>query len=414
MSEFQELIKSFSKSRGYVRDFLIYGFKSRDDFSVKSGRTYDNERRRIESWLSEYIRTDYSPHGKTFSLALDSHLLDINPLYRVWKSKSFTANDIMLHFFFLDVFRNKASYTAEELTNRILDEYHVLFESQLVRKKANEYVREGILSAQKNGRKLFYSMLPSAEEAIGAVLTQLLNAVRFFQLAAPLGFVGSTILDSQKTGNGLFLVKHGYYGFTLEDEVLFLLLKAIKEQRTVCVMVRSTKNGHEETVSIAPMKIFVSTRTGRRFLCGYQSRNRRFTTLRLDHIQTVRLAEPFAAFSYYREKLRQNLPSCFGVSFGNSREPDTIRLTLTIREGVEDYILHRLRREGHGGTVTHTGKDTYVYEITVFDGNEMMPWIKTFVGRILSFESNNPELRNKFYLDICAMAKMYGIQEYKK
>ena len=39
MSEFQELIKSFRKSRNYVRDFLVYGFKSRDDFSVKSGRT---------------------------------------------------------------------------------------------------------------------------------------------------------------------------------------------------------------------------------------------------------------------------------------------------------------------------------------------------------------------------------------
>ena len=43
MSEYQELIKSFQKSRNYVRDFLIYGFKSREDFSYKSGRTYDNK-----------------------------------------------------------------------------------------------------------------------------------------------------------------------------------------------------------------------------------------------------------------------------------------------------------------------------------------------------------------------------------
>lgn len=217
MSDFQELIKSFSKSRNYVRDFLIYGFKARDDFSVKSGRTYDNERRRIESWLSEYIRTDYGPHGKTVSLALDSSLLDINPLYRVWKSKSFTANDIMLHFFFLDLFRNGNAYTAEELTNRILDDYNVVFESQLVRKKANEYVQEGVLTSVKEGRRLFYRIMPAAKDAIPDILPQLLNAVRFFQLAAPFGFIGSTILDNQQTGNGLFLVKHGYYGFTLED-----------------------------------------------------------------------------------------------------------------------------------------------------------------------------------------------------
>ena len=136
MSEYQELIKNIQKSRNYVRDFLIYGFKSREDFSAKSGRTYDNERRRIESWLSEYIRTDYGPQGKTLSLALDSNLLHTNPLYRVWKSRSFTSNDLMLHFFFLDLFRDGSFCTAEELTDQILKRYDVLFESQLIRKKA--------------------------------------------------------------------------------------------------------------------------------------------------------------------------------------------------------------------------------------------------------------------------------------
>lgn len=45
MSEFRELIKSFSKSREYIRDFFVYGFKTRDEFGgwragflVMSGR----------------------------------------------------------------------------------------------------------------------------------------------------------------------------------------------------------------------------------------------------------------------------------------------------------------------------------------------------------------------------------------
>ena len=70
MSEFQELVKSFSKSREYVRDFFVYGFKTRDDFSDKSGRTYDNERRRIESWLSEYIHSDYTKNVRIISRGL--------------------------------------------------------------------------------------------------------------------------------------------------------------------------------------------------------------------------------------------------------------------------------------------------------------------------------------------------------
>lgn len=51
MQEFHELIKNFDKIRDYMRQFYVYGFKVRSDFDAKSARTYDNERRRIESWL---------------------------------------------------------------------------------------------------------------------------------------------------------------------------------------------------------------------------------------------------------------------------------------------------------------------------------------------------------------------------
>ena len=45
---FSELVKSFEKIRGYMREFYVYGFRTRSGFSGKSGRTYDNERRRLE------------------------------------------------------------------------------------------------------------------------------------------------------------------------------------------------------------------------------------------------------------------------------------------------------------------------------------------------------------------------------
>jgi len=58
MSEFQELVKNFDRVRDYIRQFFIYGFKSRNEFDQKSGRTYDNERRRTESWLSAYTHSN--------------------------------------------------------------------------------------------------------------------------------------------------------------------------------------------------------------------------------------------------------------------------------------------------------------------------------------------------------------------
>ena len=103
MAEFQELIKNFDRIRDYMRQFFVYGYKSRSDYGEKSSRTYDNERRRIESWLSGYTQSAYAQKEKHVYISVDSKTIPQNPLYAAWKSKSFTDNDILLHFFLLDL-----------------------------------------------------------------------------------------------------------------------------------------------------------------------------------------------------------------------------------------------------------------------------------------------------------------------
>lgn len=48
---YTELIKNFNRTRDYMREFYVYGFKSREEYNKKSARSYDDERRRVESWL---------------------------------------------------------------------------------------------------------------------------------------------------------------------------------------------------------------------------------------------------------------------------------------------------------------------------------------------------------------------------
>ena len=72
MSEYNELIKNFGRIRDYMRDFFVFGFKTRSDFSYKSKRTYDNERRRVENYLGDFLRWDYSNSGKRVFLSVDS------------------------------------------------------------------------------------------------------------------------------------------------------------------------------------------------------------------------------------------------------------------------------------------------------------------------------------------------------
>ncbi len=37
-----------------MREFYVYGFKSRTEYDAKSARSYDDERRRLESWLGDH------------------------------------------------------------------------------------------------------------------------------------------------------------------------------------------------------------------------------------------------------------------------------------------------------------------------------------------------------------------------
>lgn len=410
MSEFKELIKSFPKTREYVRDFFVYGFKTREEFKEKSPRTYDNERRRIESWLSGFVNRDYTAKGKNISLAIDSNLLDTNPLYRVWKTKSFTDNDIMLHFFLLDFLSAEKGRTIEAITDGILDKYTVFFDAQTVRRKCNAYVKEGLLRREKQGRDMLYMKNPDFQSIL-ADFSLLKDAVKYYQLSAPLGIVGNTILDTVSEENKTFRVKHSFFVHTLEDEVLLPILDAMQRQYSVKLLIKGTKSGRESTRTGVPLQIFTSTRTGRRFLCLYSMKTARFTTVRMDAVKSLQLLEPVKDYDTLREALKRNHPYIWGVSFQNDGRSHTewVKLTLHIQEDREAFILERLKREGKGGIINQIAPDTYTYEKEVFDSNEMLPWIRTFTGRILDIECSSSRLKARFLSDMEAMYQLYNI-----
>ena len=119
---YSELIKNFERIRDYMREFYVYGFKSRSEYDAKSARSYDNERRRIESWLGRYMSFHQDRGGKSVFLSVDSRSIPYNPLYRAFKAKSFTNKDITLHFYILDILADGAALTAGEIVDRISED----------------------------------------------------------------------------------------------------------------------------------------------------------------------------------------------------------------------------------------------------------------------------------------------------
>ena len=410
MSDFQELIKSFPKTREYVRDFFVYGFKTRDEFKDKSPRTYDNERRRLESWLSPYVRKDYVTNGSNISLAIDSNLLDTNPLFQVWKTKSFTDNDIVLHFLILDLLQDGKKMTAEEIADSLLSDYESFFDVQIVRRKCNAYAKEGLLQKEKIGKAVFFfldntlAVWIKSNEAI-------LDALSFYQMAGVFGIIGNEISEQFDYPNRSFRVKHNFFVHTLEDEILFALLDAMNNQMSVELTMKGSKSQVMSTSRCIPLQIFVSTRSGRRFLCAYTQRNKRFTCLRLDSIKNITLLTRSEEYDTLLNKLNQNRGKLWGVSFQNEGKHflDKLTMTLQILEPAENYILTRLKQEGRNGTVTKTAPNTYQYEVETFDCNELLPWIRTFTGRILSLECSDKSVESCFYRDLQDMYRIYYI-----
>lgn len=193
---YSELIKNFANIRDYISQFYIYGFKSRKEYDSKSARSYDNERRRIESWLGDYMSFAKGADGKNIFLSVDSRQITYNPLYKAFKAKSFTDRDIMLHFYILDILRDGEGFSSKDIADIISAEYLPMFEDikecdeSTIRKKLCEYEKAGLITAEKQGKKKLYKRSTSNID-----LTDCHDAISFFSEADPLGVVGSYLLD---------------------------------------------------------------------------------------------------------------------------------------------------------------------------------------------------------------------------
>jgi DNA-binding transcriptional ArsR family regulator len=201
---YSELIKNFERIRDYMRQFYVYGFRSRNDYDAKSARSYDNERRRIESWLGEYMEFRQDKDGKRMFISVDSRSAPENPLYKAFKAKSFTNNDIAFHFYILDTLHDGEKYTVSQIMEQFTSytdrlENPLVIDESTVRKKLKEYTNLGIIRAEKYGRELIYSLPEKID------LAPFENAVSFFSEENPLGVIGSFILD--KTENKLIFIE---------------------------------------------------------------------------------------------------------------------------------------------------------------------------------------------------------------
>ena len=415
MSSYSELIKNFEKIRAYMRDFYVYGFKSRDDYQKKSARSYDDERRRLESWLGDHMSFMRTPEGKNVFISIDSRTIRHNPLYNAWKAKSFTDGDITLHFILFDILHDPSvKRTIAELLQEIDTKYlagfetPMMFDESTIRKKLKEYCEAGIVMAEKEGRKVYY------RRTDGTSISNLNDVLHYFSEVAPCGVIGSFILDKEVSDTDAFTFKHHYITGAIDSGVLAALFAAMREKRAVTVTNMSRKKDMPRRIRIIPLRVLISVQNGRQHLFAYLPEYNFFTSYRIDYLSNVKLEDPTPRFDELRAELDRMQSKMWGVSvkrnkWGNDHL-EHVEFTIKIEDN-EEYIVRRLEREKRIGTVEKLDEHTYRFSADVYDTSEMIPWIRTFICRIDKMNFSNRTIENQFKKDLEAMYRMYGIRQ---
>lgn len=395
--EFQELIKNINTIRPYARDFYIYGFKTREEFKQKSIRSYDTERRRIESYFQSNIESEINGSKKTVRLAIDSTDLSENPFFSIWKAKSFTKNDIYLHFMLIHLLKEESKNLQEIL--RELD-HEKLIEEGTVRKKLSEYVQLGILKQTKQKKVNYYKLIRFPE-----LSSNFLTAIQFFKEVLPVGILGAYILNVQKVSlKSPFIFKHFYPVHTLDDQVAFDLLTAIRLKKHVEIHLFTRMK--KISKSFLPIKLLVSSQSGRRYVMGRTAGSHNFTSFRLDHIESVKVLGIDENFDQVVAEFKDALPYFWSNMNGNFKT-STFRMQIRIDEYRETYLIDRIKREGRSGKLTKIGPNLFEYEIKLFDLTGIKPFLRTFIGRIVKMEASRKDFVTSFLKEVSLMYEFY-------
>lgn len=413
MSSYSELIKNFEKIRAYMREFYVYGFKSRDEYDAKSARSYDDERRRIESWLGDHTGFVRTPEGKNVFISIDSRVSGHNPFYKAWKAKSFTDGDITLHFILFDILIDPTvEITIPEIMERIDGEYladfaePMVFDESTVRKKLKEYLAEGLVASEKRGRCVYYRRAKGAEETVDR------DVLDFFSEVLPVGVIGSFILDKSESAASRFTFKHHYITGAMDSDVLAEVFSAMRQKRAIIATQFGRRKKRERQVLAVPLRVFISVQSGRQYVMSYLPESNSIESLRLDRMSEVKISDPVPRFDELRARLDCMQKYMWGVYAGRRAfvgdNTETVEFTVKVNAD-EDFIVNRLYREKRVGRVEQVGDGLYRFFAEVYDTREMLTWIRTFICRIVDIKFSNPAVARVFEGDLERMYEAYGI-----
>ena len=142
-------------------------------------------------------------------------------------------------------------------------------------------------------------------------------------------------------------------------------------------------------------------------MLAWSPENRKFLYYRADLIDNVKAEGEAQITEALLQKEADFCSHTWGVSANNREMLDHLEMVLYVGKG-EEFIVQRLNREKRCGIVEQLDESHWQFGADVLDALEMLPWLRTFTGRITELKCSNKLVTERFWSDFNALADMYG------
>jgi len=426
---FSDFIKHYNIIRDILRDCFLYGCFSREGLENKrrvSSRKVSYEMRRIQQYVEDrYVRADRDGRYKILGLSYDFIRNSDNFLVNTYMTKSFTRTGLLTYFFILMYLQSKGTQCSlNDIENGLADEGLVSFDKvsgKTIERKLAEMCREiGVLTCDTRGRTKYYSVTPDMLKSLDeGELLELHAAIGLFKniiFPVSAGYFSERTLRSYMryernmdfSIRECFSYRYVHFHPVIEEQVLWDLLNAIHMRKMVRLTYHSPKNtdNRQSSKLLAPYRIRYDVRYGRLYLVSFDG-SRKCIVSRLDRIEKVDMLEEGFRREDYEELYQSRMcRSWSSVSLGSGKEPEKVKLEVTIDECREGYIIERIMNEAPNASLEKISEGRYHISILTNDSGELIPWIRGYAGCMKVLESR--ELADKILEDWKEMLLSYG------
>ena len=393
-----DLIESFDTLRECLDNFFIYGFNTRSEITSKSQRTVDEYRHKIRNWLGPMYNPTFNEKNALNAIHIDSRNSDPNPLYIPLKMKSYNPRDYSIFFSILTKMSDDEYYTLNELYSNLIFEDLSDITRRTLERHIEKYVELGLVVEKRNGRIKSYKLSDCDID-----LEEWVDAITFFSEMNILGAIGSYCLDRYSDSVRYFRYKHRYLFRAFDQVLLYKLISAIENRKTI---VFKTDKVNDELTKIYPCKIYIGVQQGRINLLYQDAVSRKYKFQRIDKIKEIEIIDE--PFSIDQESLNSFQQFLWGITLF-AKKPEHVEIVFEINEN-EKHILRRLNSEKRNGTVERIKGNKYRFTVDTYSPKDMIPWIRTFIGRIVSIESTDIKFIKRYNDSLNKLFDMYDIR----